>query len=813
MPSAGFGDSSMRDARRGKGRTTAVDAVPIKTEDGLHSETQSPSLPLIEISEVNGVTDTGADEATMEDELLAPESNDSVKDDGEPGNDVEMTDPEVKSSLAASISEVMQEQSTNTPEQKGRPRRSAPVSPVQTLAALGDESMQSESSSQEGPPGSTRRPREAHKRLKLVGGYYRKLDRQREEERMESATATPARDLNGLTSSSRGTSSVPEEAHETMSIVDEDRGNVTSSDNHPGPSTPSKPNKQETTLTGSLRRMNNAPLVHSSPNKLMHVSGEEANTDSNEGGNNEYCETCGGVGHFICCDGCPRSFHFACINPPLDIDELPSTVGDENDIWYCKVCRAAKKPIEKGKGSRGGGHGGVFGPLLKHVDEENPSIFALPLEIRNYFKGVATANDGSYVNSLMLRTIKVNKFGIVDEREPLRLKDKNGKPILCFRCGESAMPPVEHTNSSSAVNKEQKGRPSRAAAIVANAAVTSSTASSFLEEEGNKKGWRKMISCDFCSLHWHLDCLDPPLATMPSLSRRWMCPNHIEHVLPSERIPKSVANSTSVQDLPIPSKETIGPGKHYRMRVVNDGQIDIIPDPMDTYTGPSNDGGNHNSNNKNGSAEKGWEEQEAMLPAYKGYPSVFGAQNNFKFKYRVPEKIIRLDFWSKAELEREKLAVAATRKRNKSSREGLDLLAVVANAFSIETSTTYQQAEASSSSSSKGNGRVQGKPMSEAEAEKMVDCVLSTPTKEVNDHPFVKPGEEPVSLLRQSYIPGEYEREFEGLQTEPETKKVVSPQQKHVQLDMPIQEADQLQAIQRLIAYKGKDALLDFLLH
>jgi hypothetical protein len=575
--------------------------------------------------------------------------------------------------------------------------------------------------------------------------------------------------------------------------------------------------------------MTAAPSVNTSPNKLMHVGGEVINTDPNEGGsNNEYCETCRGVGHFICCDGCPRSFHFACINPPLDIDELPSTVGDANDTWYCNVCKANRKPAEKGKGSRGVGKTGIFGPLLKHVEEENPSIFALPQDIRNYFKGVATANDGSYVNSLMLRPIKVNKFGIVDEREPLRLKDKNGKSILCFQCGESAMP-AQPLLPTSPVSKP-KGRPSRAAAVVANAAVTSSTTSSLsaAEEEEGKRGWRKIISCDFCNLYWHLDCLDPPLATMPSISRRWMCPNHIEHVLPSERIPKSVANSTTVQELPLPTEETIGPGKHYRTRVVNDGLIDIIPDPLDTYTGPGNEDGNGSGGGvKGGSGDKGWDNQEAMLPAYKGYPSVFGSQNNFKFKYRVPEKVIRLDFWTRAELEREKLVEAAIKEQRRkqqqnSLKDGLDMLALVANALSIENTTDEVVGQEHSS----------GKPMSTFQAESLIRRIipskLSEPT-EVEDRHFVKPGEEPVSLLRQSYIPGEYEREFEGVEPEDYQSRVVVDNEKN-KITISIKEADnvnnslshhsnmeetdstKLRAIQELLAYKGKDALLRFLL-
>ncbi|KAH9502835.1 PHD finger protein 12 [Bulinus truncatus] len=38
-----------------------------------------------------------------------------------------------------------------------------------------------------------------------------------------------------------------------------------------------------------------------------------------------------------------------------------------------------------------------------------------------------------------------------------------------------------------------------------------------------------LIQCDYCPLLFHLDCLNPPLTSLPT--GRWMCPNHVEHFL------------------------------------------------------------------------------------------------------------------------------------------------------------------------------------------------------------------------------------------------------------------------------------------
>jgi len=69
--------------------------------------------------------------------------------------------------------------------------------------------------------------------------------------------------------------------------------------------------------------------------------------------------------------------------------------------------------------------------------------------------------------------------------ESLKIRDKKGEIRLCFHCHKSAL----HN--------------------------------------------RMMASCDHCPLHWHLDCLDPPMASPPPSARKWMCPNHIDHLLVS----------------------------------------------------------------------------------------------------------------------------------------------------------------------------------------------------------------------------------------------------------------------------------------
>ncbi|KAI9809548.1 MAG: hypothetical protein M1827_006783 [Pycnora praestabilis] len=198
--------------------------------------------------------------------------------------------------------------------------------------------------------------------------------------------------------------------------------------------------------------------------------------------NSDFCSACGGEGYLLCCDGCDRSFHFTCLDPPMDAN------GGPDEPWYCYICEARK--TSQPKPSRG-----LFAVLLSNLLKKNPVAYNLPLDIREYFEGVKTGEEGEYEEAVLQ---KPRARGGYDELpDLLKLKDSKGRYVLCFRCGKSAL---EH---------------------------------------------KEIIPCDFCNLQWHLDCLDPPMANPPPKGlngkpkHSWMCPNHVEHELqnldPSQR--------------------------------------------------------------------------------------------------------------------------------------------------------------------------------------------------------------------------------------------------------------------------------------
>lgn len=97
--------------------------------------------------------------------------------------------------------------------------------------------------------------------------------------------------------------------------------------------------------------------------------------------NDDYCASCGGNGDLVCCDGCIRSFHFKCVDPPINEGALP-------DDWFCNDCRFHREPQEE--------RDGCFGPLMAVLARKNPMAFGLPASIRDYFENVKTGSDGEY---------------------------------------------------------------------------------------------------------------------------------------------------------------------------------------------------------------------------------------------------------------------------------------------------------------------------------------------------------------------------------------------------------------------------------
>ncbi|TQN73094.1 hypothetical protein CSHISOI_02385 [Colletotrichum shisoi] len=204
------------------------------------------------------------------------------------------------------------------------------------------------------------------------------------------------------------------------------------------------------------------------------VNGGPTNQDEND----DYCSACGDVGDLVCCENCSRSFHFECVDLGLG-DTLP-------EEWFCNVCSSNRYPARVL--DHQGAFGGAFGGLLNSLEKTNPRAFKLPHRVQVYFEGVKVGPEGEYEDIVV--PTKPKKKGYEETPDFFKIRDGDGSAVLCHNC---QLPAADN---------------------------------------------RAILPCSQCSLYWHLDCLDPPLAIPPVL-RTWRCPMHADDLL--AELPKELA--------------------------------------------------------------------------------------------------------------------------------------------------------------------------------------------------------------------------------------------------------------------------------
>ncbi|KAL8810700.1 MAG: hypothetical protein Q9200_002378 [Gallowayella weberi] len=257
---------------------------------------------------------------------------------------------------------------------------------------------------------------------------------------------------------------------------------------------PSKPTKKSARVKMSPLKKKNGVVAGMPRSSGVRNSPIGSLHADGEGLNSDDCSACGGPGELLCCDGCTRAYHFTCIDPPKD--SLPD--GE----WYCQAC--ASQPGPPPAPTRG-----VFPILLHSLATKTPTAYNLPRSLRNYYEGVITGEDGEYEEPGAPPSKAKSRTGYDVPMDTFKLKDSKDNIILCYKCHESAM------------------------------------------------GRREMVNCDFCSLYWHLDCVNPPLASAPKKFGKstWKCPNHVDSEI---AVPRSAS------------------GKIYKIRRPKDPRV-IVP--------------------------------------------------------------------------------------------------------------------------------------------------------------------------------------------------------------------------------------------
>lgn len=226
-----------------------------------------------------------------------------------------------------------------------------------------------------------------------------------------------------------------------------------------------------------------APPSTSSDKKSAHVVPPPSKKPQ-RGYHKDVCEACGESEYLMYCDKCPSAYHAICDDPPVPFEDY-EVIGL---TWKCKKCRssneqdgaAPSKPISGGDGALNK----LFQTCLPSIQNQNPVQFKLPKEMPAFdypFPGTS--------RHILKKGRNRTSFVIAEKGVVPR------PTVLCYHCHKSC----------------------RVGAL---------------------------IQCDKCDLFFHLDCLDPPLTTIPPTV--WICPLHVEPYLESTQL-TSVALSERIK--------------------------------------------------------------------------------------------------------------------------------------------------------------------------------------------------------------------------------------------------------------------------
>lgn len=341
------------------------------------------------------------------------------------------------------------------------------------------------------------------------------------------------------------------------------------------------------------------PLARTLSNVAERTVAEtfEAMNDDDTIDNDDQCARCGGGGVFLCCESCPRSFHFTCCDPPVE--------SPPEGEWECRRCtwerqqkarekdkseesekrsEKRKKSERKSEESEAKRHDekrgsekfvcepqGLLAPLFATLAARNPLEFSLPRDLReSTFVGVRTGRHGEYEDDSL--------------KEPSKNDDElmyraDGTPYLCHRCG------------------------------------------------GSGSHHRTLCPCDYCPLVWHVDCVDElVLSGRRRLGSKWRCPAHVDDLVAAPRLLKSAR----VVEPRIPYANILVRGEDETPR-----NFVTMAEYMEQEDGKDERG------DSNGRFEGG----EVVAPAER---IVCAESLQGMFVYRLPERAILLDFVGKA---------------------------------------------------------------------------------------------------------------------------------------------------------------------
>ncbi|XP_023176434.2 PHD finger protein 12 [Drosophila hydei] len=306
-----------------------------------------------------------------------------------------------------------------------------------------------------------------------------------------------------------------------------------------------KMSKADQDPNGSLSIMEQIKiLIKPPPNEEEKLIQRTTNTKHpyyrrpGRGHNHDLCDACEEGGNLLCCDRCPSSFHLQCHDPPLNEEDIPS------GQWLCHSCRMAKvsQPTSSSKASSvervpSGGSGS------RANTPSSGELESIPLKIRNLRK--RSNSERNSTEKLLSKMPLAIQRALDPNRKPTPLDDViraasmlnpqqfSLPPELELHTqfpGNGKVQPVQqpHTGPGNGHRKpNSQRRYSKPFELDAQGLVPLPAKTCFYCTRSCKRA--PLISCDYCPLYYHQDCLDPPLTALPA--GLWMCPNHVENFI------------------------------------------------------------------------------------------------------------------------------------------------------------------------------------------------------------------------------------------------------------------------------------------
>ncbi|XP_060541103.1 PHD finger protein 12 isoform X2 [Pantherophis guttatus] len=293
------------------------------------------------------------------------------------------------------------------------------------------------------------------------------------------------------------------------------------------------------------------------PPAASSASATAAQRRSGRATNHDSCDSCKEGGDLLCCDHCPAAFHLQCCNPPLSEEMLPP--GE----WMCHRCTVRRKKREQKKEL---GHmNGLVDKSGKRTSSPTSdadyldragggSLRTLPhsrlLERRASRPGTPTSNTSTDTPNSEQNDVDEDIIDVDDDSAP-GAEAEGGQPHLkrpfelliaaaMERNPTQFQLPNELTCTTALPGTSKRRRKEETSGknvkkaqheLDHNGLVPLPVKVCFTCSRSCRVA--PLIQCDYCPLLFHMDCLEPPLTAMPL--GRWMCPNHIEHVVLNQK--------------------------------------------------------------------------------------------------------------------------------------------------------------------------------------------------------------------------------------------------------------------------------------